>query len=83
MHTERHLYTQKLRIATVENIEVSDIKWSSSSQDILCPAAVSPGTFFTCKLFMNYEQSWVKLDLIDEELEDTSGWMEIPGMILL
>ena len=49
--------------------------------DIICPTAVEPGTFFTCKLHL-LDEEFVKAELIDalsDTIEDTTNWIRVPS----
>ena len=77
----KNIYDNKQQFVS-SKISYTDWSWTNSGL-IVCPHAVIPGSYFTCKLQVDYDDDFAKIDLMDESgvIEVTTGWMKIPGKV--
>ena len=54
-------------------------------EEIFCPAAVEPGSFFKCFVYL-LDEEFIRAELIDpatDDIEDSTEWMRVPSMYLI
>ena len=55
----KNIYDQKEQFIS-EEVKVDDTSWTESGS-IVCPAAVIPGSYFTCTIQIDYDDSFAKI----------------------
>ena len=75
----KNIYTNKQQYITTK-VSYTDWSWTNSGL-LVCPHAVIPGTYFTCKLQVDYDDDFAKIDLMDEsgDIKATTNWLRVPG----
>ena len=66
----------------VANKLPNSYRWLEGHEEIFCPAAVEPGSFFKCHVYL-LDEEFIKAELIDsasDEVEESTDWIRVPSM---
>ena len=72
----KNIYDQKEQFIS-EEVKVDDTSWTESGL-MVCPAAVIPGSYFTCTIQIDYDDGFAKIGMLKSLIQIYTTRWQLP-----